>query len=223
MFIPQVRIFKRNNKKWKRPLSVDLRNMITDKKHTWTTFIKTRNSAILLKYKRISNIVRNQARNLQRKDQTDTALQCKTNPTKFWNFFNSKLKNKISNLSFKNSIGIEVITNNVNTKAEIQNNFFTSVFVKEDKTEFTHLNHISIPHKRLLSKLYSYNINEDIIKWIQAYLDNRTQRVKNYNSYFNWATVISGIPHGSIIGPLLFIIYINEQPVICDSGSRLFL
>jgi len=54
-----------------RPLSVDLRNMIKDKKHTWNTFIKTRNSAILLKYKRIINIVRNQTRNLQRRDQTD--------------------------------------------------------------------------------------------------------------------------------------------------------
>ena len=35
-----------------------------------------------------------------------------------------------------------------------------------------------VPHKRLISKLYSYNINEDIIKWIKAYLDNRKQRVK---------------------------------------------
>jgi len=35
-----------------------------------------------------------------------------------------------------------------------------------------------VPHKRLLSTLYSYNINEDIIKWIKAYLDNRTQRLK---------------------------------------------
>jgi len=57
MFKSKVRIFKPNNKKWKRPMSVDLRNMIKDKKHTWNTLIKTRNPAILLKYKRISNIV----------------------------------------------------------------------------------------------------------------------------------------------------------------------
>jgi len=69
MFKSKVRIFKPNNKKWKRPMSVDLRNMIKDKKHTWNTLIKTRNPAILLKYKRISNIVRNQTHNLQRKDK----------------------------------------------------------------------------------------------------------------------------------------------------------
>ena len=80
-----------------------------------------------------------------------------------------------------------------------------------------------VPHKRLISKLYSYNINEDIIKWIKAYLENRIQRVKIQNSYSKWGNVISGIPQGSILGPLLFIIYINELSNICDSGSCLFL
>ena len=75
----------------------------------------------------------------------------------------------------------------------------------------------------MISKLYSYNINEDIIKWITAYLSNRLQRVKINNSYSNWGNVISGIPQGSILGPLLFIIYINELSDICDSGSCLFL
>jgi len=75
----------------------------------------------------------------------------------------------------------------------------------------------------LLSKLYSYNINEDIIKWIKANLDTRTQRVKINNSYSNCTNVISGIPQGYILGPLSLIIYINELPDICDSGSQLFL
>ena len=77
------------------------------------------------------------------------------------------------------------------------------------------------PHKRLISKLYSYNINEDIINWIKAYLENRVQRVRVNSCFSNWANVVSGIPQGSILGPLLFIIYINELPNICD--SHLFL
>jgi len=72
-----------------------------------------------------------------------------------------------------------------------------------------------------ISKLYSYNINEDIIKWIKACLENRVQRVRINNCFSNWANVVSGIPQESILGPLLFIIYSNELPNICD--SQLFL
>jgi len=78
-----------------------------------------------------------------------------------------------------------------------------------------------VPHNRLISKLYSYNINEDIIKWIKAYLENRVQRIRINSCLSNWANVVSGIPQGSILGPLLFIIYINELPNIWD--SQLFL
>ena len=67
-----------------------------------------------------------------------------------------------------------------------------------------------VPHFRLISKLRSYHINEDIIEWVKAYLKNRVQRVKINGSFSNWADVFSGIPQGSILGPLLFIIYINE-------------
>jgi len=73
----------------------------------------------------------------------------------------------------------------------------------------------------IISKLYSYNIKEDIIKWIKAFLENRVQRVRMDSFFSNWANVVSGIPQGSILRPLLFIIYINKLPNICD--SQLFL
>ena len=82
---------------------------------------------------------------------------------------------------------------------------------------------VRVPHNRLICKLYSYNINEDIIKWIKAYVDNRKQGVKLKNSYSNWASVISGIPQGSILGPLLLNIHVNKLPNICDSGSKLMM
>jgi len=108
---------------------------------------------------------------LHKKEQIDIAHQCKTNPKKIWNYVNSKFKNKnkIGNLSFKNSIGIDDLTNNDSTKADILNNFFTSVFVKEDNTEFTHLNSIpNIPNmdilvideEDILDRLSKININK---------------------------------------------------------------
>ena len=80
-----------------------------------------------------------------------------------------------------------------------------------------------VPHKRLISKLHSYGINSDVIHWIEAFLANRKQRVKINNSTSDWASVYSGIPQGSILGPLLFIIYINDLIDSCNNGSELYL
>ena len=78
-----------------------------------------------------------------------------------------------------------------------------------------------VPHNRLIIKLFSYNINEDIIKWIKTYLENRVQRVKITSCFSNWANVVSGIPQG--VHLLLLISYINELPDFCDSDSNLFV
>ena len=56
----------------------------------------------------------------------------------------------------------------------------------------------------LISKLYSDNINEDTIKWIKTYLENRVQRVRINSCFSNWANVVSGISHRSILGSFTF-------------------
>jgi len=57
---------------------------------------------------------------------------------------------------------------------------------------------------------------------MQAFLSDRKQRVKVHDSYSKWCLVESGIPQGSIFGPILFIIYINNLPDICESRQKYF-
>ena len=64
-----------------------------------------------------------------------------------------------------------------------------------------------VPHKRLLSKLYSYGFNEVIIKWITNFLCYRTQRVKIHDALSEPVHVRSGIPQGTVLGPMLFVIF----------------
>ena len=74
-----------------------------------------------------------------------------------------------------------------------------------------------VPHHLLLKKkLQSYNLNVNVIQWIRSFLCYRKQRVKINGCYSEWAEAISGIPQGTILGPILFIIYINDLPEICE-------
>ncbi len=67
-----------------------------------------------------------------------------------------------------------------------------------------------VPHQRLMSKIEAHGINGAVSRWIKAWLNDRKQRVVVKGKESNWKHVCSRVPQGSVLGPTLFIIYIND-------------
>ena len=79
-----------------------------------------------------------------------------------------------------------------------------------------------VPHRRLLKKLYNYGITGKIFSWVKEFLSDRKQRVTIKGSKSEWRTITSGIPQGSVLGPILLLIFINDLPDVISICMKLF-
>ena len=80
----------------------------------------------------------------------------------------------------------------------------------------------TVPHRKLVDKLASYGIRGEVLRWIESYLNDRRQRVVVNGKSDEWTDVTYRIPQGSVLGPILFVIYINDMPDGLSSEIFLF-
>ena len=80
----------------------------------------------------------------------------------------------------------------------------------------------TVPHRRLLRKVEAHGIAGKVLRWIEVFLEGRQQRVTVGVTRSGWTPVPSGVPQGSVLAPLLFVLYVNDLPDVLNCDIKIF-